>query len=251
MKNQDKLNKMCPAFQKTQGGIAFGDLMVSIITLLNEVKSDFASLKTQFDDLVTDLNDSTTNIGNFVTNINAQKGNYDKLRKMLINACMDKGGLAKGTTTTQPKTVNSVDFRVNGVLYTKAATDPLGAFSDGFLGLEINQEAYYLMLLDDQGAFTTLEGTIVAKDAGCVLPEVPADKCAIGAIKVVTTDPGTFTPNTDDLDDTGDKVVTFEDLAMMHNGDGFAGASSAFSDGGAASTRVCPAIAAPAIKTLD
>lgn len=272
MKNQDKLNKMCPAFQKTQDGIAFGDLMASMIALANEVKADMATLKVQFDGLVTDLNASTTNIGNFVdqtntnkanvstliTNLNAQKGNYDKIKKMLIDMCLASGGLAMSAgTTDQPKTVNTVTFLIGGKICSKAAADPLGAWTGGHTGLGNSEEAYYLMCLDVSGTFSTVEGAIVAATEGCVLPEVPADKCAIGAIKVVTGAAGVFVPDTTALDD-GDITVTYEDFAMVHSGDGLAGDSEAandtggdFTDGGAASTRVCPAITSPAIKTLD
>jgi len=270
MKNQDKLNKMCPAFG--EAGILFGNRLVAIVTLLNEVKADFASLKTQFDGLVTDTNtelgivsnhiiNTNTNKGNvtgLLSNVNTHYGNYDLLKKMLMNQCLSPGGLAMSAgTKDQPKTVNTISFMIDGVLYSKAAADPLGAWTVGHTGLGNSEEDYYLMCVDSGGTLSTVEGAIVAAAAGCVLPAVPAGVCAIGAIKVVTGAGGTFVPDTTLLDDA-DIVATYEDLAMMNSGAGLAADSTpnvdsgaVFVDTGVASTRACPAVAAEAVKTVD
>ena len=92
MKNQDKINKMCPAFG--QEGIKFGDRLNAIITLINDARSSLLSsaLKTQFDGLVTDLNTQVTS--------------YNLLKKMLVNVSLFPAGLAmSGGTKDQLKTV--------------------------------------------------------------------------------------------------------------------------------------------------
>ncbi len=230
MKNQEKLNKMCPAFG--EAGITFGDRLVAIITLLNDTRDALVSsaIKTQFDGLVTDLN--------------GQIGNYNKLKKMLMNQCLALAGLAmSGGTKDQPKSVNTISFMIDGVLYSKAAADPLGAWTGGHTGLGNSEEAFYLICLDSAGALTTVEGAIVAAAAGCVLPAVPADKAAIGAIKVVTGAGGTFVPDTTLLDDAG-ITATYYDLSMVNSGSDLA---ADVSD----STRVAPAVSAGAVKTVD
>jgi len=229
MTNQEKLNSMCPVFGGP-AGISFGDRLYAMITLENEIKADFATLKTQFDGLVTD--------------INSHFGNYDKLRKMLMNACLGNAALAMSAgTTDQPKSVNAVVFAIAGQVYAKGAADPLGAWTGGHTGLGNSKEAYYLMCLDVSGNLSTVEGAIVAAGAGCVLPAVPAGKCAIGALKVVTGAAGVFVPDTTALNDGG-ITVTYVNLAMVINGADLAAASSA-------SSRVCPAISAAAVETLD
>jgi len=125
-----------------------------------------------------------------------------------------------GTTKDQLKTVATVNYTINGKIYSKTAADPLGAWTAGHTGLGNSQEAYYLVCLDSSGALTTVEGEIVAAGSGCVLPKVPADKCAIGAVKVVTNASGVFVPDTTELDNAN-ITVTYENLAVVHSGEDF------------------------------
>lgn len=229
--NQEKLNRMCPVFGDKEG-IKFGDRLYAIITLLNEVRTKLISsaLKTQFDGLVTDLN--------------TQAANFNKLRKMLRNQNLAPAGLTLSAgTKDQVKSVNNINYMINGILYSKNATDPLGAWTVGHTGLGNSEEAFYLICLDASGTLSTVEGAIVAAAAGCVMPEVPADVCAIGALKVVTGAAGTFVPDTTLLDD-GDITVSYYDLAMINSGDGAA-------EDVAASTRVAPSVSSSAVESLD
>jgi len=228
MKNQDKLNKICPVF----GEMGFGDRLVAMITLLNEARASLVStaMKTQFDGLVTDLN--------------TQIGNYNKMRKMLMNQCSVAAGLAMSAgTKDQVKSVNSINYLINGILYAKTAADPLGAWTVGHTGLGNSEEAYYLICLDSGGTLSTVEGAIVAAAAGCVMPAVPADVCVIGALKVVTGAAGTFVPDTTLLDDAN-ITVTYYNLAMVNSGSDEAVDVSV-------SARVAPSVSAAAITTVD
>lgn len=64
--------------------------------------------------------------------VNVRKGNTSALRDALVarinanaNRCEGYSTIANGTTAGKLKTTTTVSFRVDGVLYTKAATDDL------------------------------------------------------------------------------------------------------------------------------
>jgi len=266
MKNQDKLNLMCPVL----GEMGFGDRLVAMITLLNEARASLVStaMKTQFDGLVTDLNtqignynkmkkmlmnmglfpvglamsggtkDQLKTVGNLskltgiTTNVNTHYDNFNLIKKMLMNQCSVAAGLAMSAgTKDQVKSVNNINYLINGIPYAKTAADPLGAWTVGHTGLGNSEEAYYLICLDSGGTLSTVEGAIVAAAAGCVMPAVPADVCVIGALKVVTGAGGTFVPDTTLLDDA-DITVTYLDMGMITEGASFAADASAFVDSG-------------------
>lgn len=184
MKNQEKLNKTCPALN----GAKMGDLLVAIILLVNDLKSAMASMKTT----------------------------YDKLLAQANNRCFTSAGAAMSAgTKDRIKTANSISYAINGNLYTEAAADPVGAWTAGHTGLGNSEEAYYLLCVDDAGDFSTVEGDIVAAGDGCVPPALPADVAPVALVKIVTTGSGTFTPDTTNLDDAGLDSVTFTDLSVL------------------------------------
>jgi len=207
MKNQEKLNKMCPAFG--EAGILFGDRLVAIITLANELKSNMATFKTT----------------------------YDKLLAQFKNKCLAAGGVAMSVgTTDQLKTVNTLTYVIDGKLYTKAAADPVGAWTLGHTGLGNSEEAYYLLCVNAAGTFSTVEGTIVAAGAGCVPPDLPVDVAPVALLKVVTGAGGVFVPDTTALNDVG-ITVTYTDISEL----------VASNDAPVAA----PSISAAAVKTVD
>jgi hypothetical protein len=86
-------------------------------------------------------------------------------------------GLAIGTTTTKVKTANAIEYTIDGIRYSKAATDDLFTMT----GMDTTASTKY------NGAFLY---------PGITWPDpVVADKCCIGYVTVVKSD-GAFTGGT-------------------------------------------------------
>jgi hypothetical protein len=110
------------------------------------------------------------------------------LQFLLGTRCFDNAGLAIGTTTTTVKTANAIDYCINGMVYSKAATD------DFFVHTDLTVQAdgttkYYLLTIDASGNDHVIQGTATA------LPDVPSAQCPVGALKIVTSG-AAFTPAT-------------------------------------------------------
>lgn len=112
----------------------------------------------------------------------------DVLRKQIGTRCLANPGLAIATTTTKVKTANAIDYTIDNVLYTKAATDNLFVHTD-LTVQAADTTKYYLLSLDSSGAATITQGTSTA------LPDCPTDECPVGYLKIVTV-AVTFTPAT-------------------------------------------------------
>lgn len=90
----------------------------------------------------------------------------DKALRALLGAmCFTKAGLAIGTTTTAFKTANTSNYAIDGVLYTKAATDnivltahPTSGVTGAFVTHGPSQSRYYAVLIDAAGNITTKQG---------------------------------------------------------------------------------------------
>lgn len=108
-------------------------------------------------------------------------------------------GLAIATTKTKVKSVNSIEYFIDGVRYVKAGTDNLfdltGMNTTG--GTKYNGAFLYL---DAAGTASIVAATEGATEAAIAWPDpVVADKCCVGKV-VVTKSDGAFTGGTTDLD---------------------------------------------------
>jgi len=121
--------------------------------------------------------------------------------------CFTKGALAIGdgakTGVAVPTTV--IDYAIDGIGYatTAAATNkPLSADT----AQAALTKCLYLICVDADVAFTSVKGRevlvadLVAGNDVLEWPEVPANKVAIGAVKIETGAATTFTPGTTALD---------------------------------------------------
>jgi hypothetical protein len=110
------------------------------------------------------------------------------MRSQVGTRAFSTGALAIGSAAAKAKTAATIGYCINNVLYTKAATDDLFVHTD----LTVQDEdttKYYLLTLDSGGNALITQGT---SDA---LPDVPANTCPVGYLKVVTV-AVTFTPAT-------------------------------------------------------
>lgn len=138
--------------------------------------------------------------------INLGDINTAALRNLLGNRCFTKAICAIGSNTAKAKTTATAEYCIDGVMYSKGATDDLFVFTD-LTVQPISTTCFYALCLDSGGNASIINGTpvstaaITAGTAHAYIPEIPATKCCVGAIKVVTDGTGTFVPATDGLDD--------------------------------------------------
>ena len=133
----------------------------------------------------------------------------DDIRTALGTHCLDAAGLIEGTNANTMKTANAIDFCIDGILYTKAATDNIAMTAA--VVQAVSTHCMYLVSIDKAGLVTTTKGVEAAVADDIFLPSTPALNCVVGAFKIVTDASTTFTSGTTDLGATG-ITDTFFDL---------------------------------------
>jgi len=135
--------------------------------------------------------------------------------------CLTKVGLTIGDGAKTGIALASVvgtgsDFCIDGILYNKAdaATNvPLTAAAIQ----PVLTKCLYLICIDSGGTISSVKGTaVLAADltAGTAVlkwPDLPADKCAIGCVKIALASTATFTAGTTALD-ASNVTATYYDL---------------------------------------
>lgn len=126
--------------------------------------------------------------------------NYQNLNGLSGNALP---AIAISTSTTQVKSVNSVNYFSNGVPKTKAGTDNLWTPASTLVAVSSFQK--YLLLLDASGTASVQEGIQSTVSLAAVkFGKLPASGLAIIGILSITTDAThTFTPGTTALNAAG------------------------------------------------
>lgn len=125
---------------------------------------------------------------------------------------LTSGAVAITTNKAKFKTTATISYLLNGLFYSKAATDNL-VFSSGHTALANNQACLFGLFLDASGNVSTTQGPIVSAGDPCPVPATPAGVAIFGLIKVVTG-AGTFTPNTTEFDASG-VTTTFVNAGRM------------------------------------
>lgn len=146
----------------------------------------------------------------------SQKDLYKLLRnvvKAINNGAYGNAGLTTGTTTpAYIKTANSISYAVDGLFYTKAATDNIATATA--TAQAANTYCLYLLTLNSSGTLAATKGTELATDTA-ILPDVPASVAPIGILKIATTT--TFTLGTTSLTASG-VTATFYNLRAPTSG---------------------------------
>jgi hypothetical protein len=136
--------------------------------------------------------------------------------------CLSKAGLAigdgakTGTNSFAAPNGAGIDFCIDGIAYHKADAATVAPFSTGTVQ-PVLTKCLYLVCIDSAGAITTVQGeSVLTADltAGTKVlrwPEVPANKCPVGAVKITLASTATFTPGTTALDATN-VTATYYDL---------------------------------------
>lgn len=155
-------------------------------TFLNEVKSDFNTLRTE----------------------------YLLLKDTLEHLNFTKAALAEGTDAATIKTTVATYYTIDGVVYTKAATDNI-AISAG-AEQAVSTYCLYLVSINAAGTVAVTKGTAVATDTA-TLPALPASSAALGYFKIATDGATTYTAGTTDNGAAG-ITDTYVDLCFVNSG---------------------------------
>jgi hypothetical protein len=154
-------------------------------TLVSELLADHATFKTAVDEANTLVSELRADHATFKTAV-------DAIKLFRGNLQLSDGGIAIGTDTAKVKTAATINYTVDGVFYTKGATDDFWTLSG--TTVTSGNANKYLLCIDSAGAASIVEGTQAASAASVVLPSAPASKCVVGILQVETT--GDFIPGT-------------------------------------------------------
>ena len=122
------------------------------------------------------------------------------------SACLANAAIALATTKSKVKTVNSITFCINGVLYTKAGTDNFWTLSGNALNPDADEAQFcrFLLLIDAAGAMAIVQSDVETAAADVENPDYDTSLyCCVGTLDVATNAATTFTPGTTLLDAAG------------------------------------------------
>lgn len=137
------------------------------------------------------------------------------LRTAMLNRTHTKAGLAIGTDKTKVLIANTVQFSIAGVAYTKTTAEI--AFTatthDITAHATLDQERVYLYVIDSAGTVTIVASDQASGAGNAEIPATPANKVAIGYLRLVNAAGVTiFDATTDELDEAH-LTDTYVDLA--------------------------------------
>lgn len=120
--------------------------------------------------------------------------------------CLAKALLAEGTNAATIKTTNAADYAIDGLLYTKAATDNIAMTA---LAEQVDlTTCLYLVQINASGTVSIVKGEEVLTEelandeVVAKWPDPAADNCPLGGFRIVTSG-ATFTSGTTDLGAAG------------------------------------------------
>lgn len=116
--------------------------------------------------------------------------------------------VAQATNTTGVKTTGTATFTVDGVLVSKAATDPLWTLTGSVL--PVASFTRYALLLNASGTASVLQGTVSQVSAASVVYQsMPDGAAVVGYVTIQTDATHTFTPGTTSLTAAGITAAFF------------------------------------------
>ena len=123
---------------------------------------------------------------------------FDKIQRAISNRSLTSGGLAiKGAGLALAKTVNTVYFRIDGSMYSKAAAD-MAAFVGTVTNAKFN---VFVHTVNAAGTLATRMGVEAATLGGVAFPTIPDGEVVIGVTVINPTGTGNFVGGTTVLDD--------------------------------------------------
>lgn len=135
----------------------------------------------------------------------------EALRTLLGTRCYTKAVAAIGSAAAKVKTTAAISYSINGIMYTKGATDDLWVLSGKTV--PASSTCYFLLCLDATGASVVVQGTSTGHGEIPKTSGIPT-ACPIAELKVVTSAAGTFIPGTTELS-AAQVTDTYTDLACI------------------------------------
>lgn len=148
---------------------------------------------------------------NWMTEVNS------RLNAITKGSVTLSGALAIGADNTTFKTAATVTGVVNGVVFTKAATDNV-AFSSTD-NLAISTYTKILVTVNASGTVATVKGNSAATSAAALLPAAASGYIPIGAIEIACDATHTFLMGTSDLGGTGITDTYFNFIGPVMGGE--------------------------------
>lgn len=123
---------------------------------------------------------------------------FDKLQRVVTSILLSTGALAiKAASSALAKTVNTVYFMIDGVVYSKAAAD-MAALVGTVTNAKFN---VFVFTVNAAGTLKSYMGTEAATLAGVVFPTIPDGEATVGFVVINPTGTGNFVGGTTFLDD--------------------------------------------------
>lgn len=135
---------------------------------------------------------------NFPNTLTSLDTLFDSIQRALTNFAMNTGALAiKTAGSALAKTVNTVYFRIDGKVYSKAAAD-MAAFAGTVTNAKFN---IFVHTVNAAGTLATHMGVEAATLGGVTLPTIPDGEVMLGFTVINPTGTGNFVGGTTALDD--------------------------------------------------
>jgi hypothetical protein len=123
---------------------------------------------------------------------------FDKLQRSTVQQLLNTGALViHGASSTLAKTVNTIYFHIDGLVFSKAAAD-MAALSGTVTNATFN---VFVFGVNSAGTLTTTMGVGAATLGAVVFPALPDGVVAIGFVIINPTGTGNFVGGTTNLDD--------------------------------------------------
>lgn len=137
------------------------------------------------------------------------------------NVVSNSGAVATGTNAGSVKTTATVNYTIDGVFYSKAATDNIalpapsaaGTYTAGAIqSLAVGEKSLFALFIDAAGNFSFGQSAKCAAGEKAPVIAVPGDK-AVVAVFTVTATSAAFVPGTTALG-TGNTVTYYNTRVM-------------------------------------
>ena len=151
---------------------------------------------------------------NFPNTESELSGLFDKLQRVVTNRMVVTGALAiHGSASLVAKTVNTVYYFIDGLLFSKAAAD-MPTLAGTVVNATFN---VFVFTVNAAGTLAALMGTAGATLGAVVFPTIPDGTVSIGFIIVNPTGTGNFVGGTTALDD----ATVVPNVVYVNTGDAF------------------------------
>lgn len=137
----------------------------------------------------------------------------------------NSGALAGGSTASQFTNAAIINYAINGRYFSRAVIASQALVIEPNTGIVPTQPQVlqnipagracaFAVVLDASGVFTVMQGDIVDAGLNCSIPQAPAGKAIVGAIKVNNASAAAFVPATTAFNVGGGVTTTYLNFAQ-------------------------------------